>query len=511
MGKIQIALLVFLILVGSMAIAQTKVAIENHIEISSSADHGGSLARPRICPVEPSWVAYEVRSQENVELWVVNTETNEKRQINVADDADEFDGGATGANVTRDLAWAPVKGRGGSIWAAFISNAAGNDDLYIYNLNMDSAYQLTMEGADKGRVVSEPSWSPDGYCLTYTSTLNNNADIYIIRGMEWVLRNPRNKDISFKHSALITGAGNQFGASWCSIAGAGYIAYTDQQSAKNKRLRVRIWDPRPQPGVAYDLGQASGDLNYFSPVWSESGKVIAFYVEEGGQSSTGSASSKSTLNLGFAEVKEVRDKIVFVQKSGGLRGSNTVLRLAPNDTKFQGPVWLKGGSIVAVPEYLEEDQNPLKFVKFSSWSILGQRKNRWLFSTEGRSYSFPRDVNSVGNQITFTYGGAMKRNLMIGSIGKSIFLDPPKSYLTITKDRAKWYSEWAKDKHPGFLSGLWGWANTPLFGPDIGINKGGILAAAGIGIAAYLILGGDDDIIVDPLSRRNWGLPKFPS
>jgi Tol biopolymer transport system component len=59
---------------------------------------------------------------------------------------------------------------------AFVSNRAGNNDIYIMKADRTGLTRLTRNAADD----EGPAWSPDGKKLAFTSDRSGNAEIYVI-------------------------------------------------------------------------------------------------------------------------------------------------------------------------------------------------------------------------------------------------------------------------------------------------------------------------------------------
>jgi dipeptidyl aminopeptidase/acylaminoacyl peptidase len=81
---------------------------------------------------------------------------------------------AIGLAVTAAAGLAAFPGETGRI--AFMSNRAGNFDIYTVKQNGQDAVQLTNDPA----ADQFPSWSADGSQIVFTSTRDGNAEIYVM-------------------------------------------------------------------------------------------------------------------------------------------------------------------------------------------------------------------------------------------------------------------------------------------------------------------------------------------
>lgn len=487
---------------------------------ADSKEYGGDIHRPRICPVDSNWVAFEVHSQDQTKLYIYNAETRKPHQLEPrVSEGDINDDIIARQRIDRDLAWRPAVTKDGGIWAVFVSNVTGAQDLYLFEVK-SGKYYLLLNAEDSlgtGKRM-RPSWSPDGRCLTYTSTHRGNADIFILRNMEEVLLDPLQPEVSGKHAPLVTdaaGKGNQFGAVWCPAPNAGYIAYVHQPEGEG-RVDIRVWDPRSEPGRYYTLDGADPEMQYFSPSWSPSGTSIAFYQGPvGGTTFTedlgavGDTFWSDSYGVGFAGIQTRGDSLVIRPKSGGTRQVVNIIDVVPNRDRYLGPAWLADDKNLLLSIYDEPNENPFGIVNTYLW-VKTMPRNYWLGSFTG-SFGSPSDMSVVRDRIAFTFSQEQKQTLMTARLK---LRQPPEPYenLLIDTKRQQWWSDYSRETKAGFFKKAGRFFLKPIAGPDLVINRGIVPVSAGVVLLAMAIGGGDDGGKTPPLPpSRDWTPPDFPT
>ena len=191
-------------------------------------------------PAEFTWspsgrsIAYDSWHGGNFDIYVMDVEANTHRQLT-------FDGG-------RDQlpAWSP-NGK----WIAFVSDRAGGESVYKMDVNGENVKRLTNK-----KDCSGPAWSPDSQWIAFASggvLYVMDADGRQLRELTWTTRftkcswSPDGKQIAFVSQA----------------ANGGIEIFSIDVNGKNRRQLTRSNQP-----IIWD------------PVWSPSGKWIAYIVSQ---------------------------------------------------------------------------------------------------------------------------------------------------------------------------------------------------------------------------------------
>jgi WD40 repeat protein len=108
---------------------------------------------------ETGSIVYASDQDGDFEIWVMNTDGSDQRQLT--------------DNDSRDISpsWSPD---GDQI--AFVSNRDGNDEIYIMNTDGSDVHRLTNSEASE----SFPAWSPDGMEISFDADRDGNWDIYVM-------------------------------------------------------------------------------------------------------------------------------------------------------------------------------------------------------------------------------------------------------------------------------------------------------------------------------------------
>ena len=172
----------------------------NRFVIVDSLAAKGEIARPQLCPVDSTWLAYEIHRDGRVQLVVYNIDNGQYRLVNPAPVHDSIAiAQSFSFGVNRDFAWRPVPSED-RLWAAYVSEGSGVERIFLYDVLSNRSFHLVQkDAADSGEVFEiwgVPDWSPDGKCLTYSAKVGDDADIYIIRAIDEILKNPEKKDIT---------------------------------------------------------------------------------------------------------------------------------------------------------------------------------------------------------------------------------------------------------------------------------------------------------------------------
>ena len=156
-----------------------------------------------------------------------------------------------GQAIRRQPAWSPT----GSL-LAYVSNEAGNEDIWVCDASGTSAHNLTADfrGAD-----SHPAWSPDGQRIAFFSE-RDGGGIYIMP----VLGGPARKLASVKPEILFT-----FSLSW---AKNGQILYTNFNDHGIKQVYAITESNLASECLTARAGAPDGHFGELSP----SGNLLAF-------------------------------------------------------------------------------------------------------------------------------------------------------------------------------------------------------------------------------------------
>ena len=181
---IQVVTLIGLLAPIGGSVSGQEAGIINVQLVADNKAFPGQITRPQLCPTDSNWIAFEVREKTSSRLYVYNVASKDLRELQPPTPQSEGLQGP-GVVVNEDLSWRPTPGPGGGTWAAFISNAEYNADLYLYNVSSGKYYPLK-SNKDTSGIAREanPDWSPDGKRLSYTSNLSGNDDIFVVRGMD---------------------------------------------------------------------------------------------------------------------------------------------------------------------------------------------------------------------------------------------------------------------------------------------------------------------------------------
>lgn len=357
-----------------------------------------------------------------------------------------------------------------------------------------------------------PAWSPDGKCLTYVTT-RPDRDIYIVFGMDEVLKDPDAPTAKKRHKLLIQGEGDQKAPAWCPVPSAGVFAYVNNAKDEN-RYEVRVYDAKTNKAFRVEHFE---DLKkqFLSPSWSPNGKWLAYYQDDIGRNLK-DAEKRSRLTpadtmlgshgLGLASVElrltSIGDSIVIKPQKGNHKLTDNIKFVGRNDDSRLGPAWLPDDNHLLVSEYVEEKHNPLKLIDLYEWRD-GAYESDWLKSIEPNTFQWPREISTVNRNVTFTYAQGQKTFFLIGQIDDM----PPYTHaepLPVSKERRAWWGEYSITGKPNPGKGVVGYLVDPV-GPDILINRPIVLIPAAV--VAIVLLRDKNPI---PEGLRDWGLPGFP-
>lgn len=481
--------------------------------IVDSLGVNGDIARPQICPFDSTWLAYEIHRDGRIQLVVYNTATGQYRLVNPAPIHDSVAlSQSFEYSLNRDLAWRPVPSED-KLWAAYVSGNPGGDRILLYDALSDRSFPLVQyEIAESGsafEIWGAPDWSSDGACLTYSAKAADDADIYIIRGMDEILSDRKKKGVILNGTPLIAGTGNQFGPRWCPVHGSGYLAYTEQ-GGEEPGFRIKAYDILISR--AFGLSEIDTTLDYFSPTWNAGGNRLSFYRYDrsAGPLTRYNYPLDAKFEVGVATVSAFGDSLTLIPQCGGYQGKGCIVEVAPNLDKLLGPVWLPGGRHLVVSGYDEARPTRLWVISLPEWEAGETERDYWLRGFGGGRFDFPRDLNIVNRNVSFTYKSGLRNYLLTGRIIPSIKLISRPEYLEVEANRRQWWGKYAAGSESSggnFLTKAGDFLWAPIAGPDIGINKRIVPIAGGAVLLAVLLSRGDEDSGEKP---RDWSPPQFP-
>ena len=185
-----------------------------------------------------SSVAYGSNQSGNPEIHVMDVDTNTHRQLTF--------------HWSRDLwpSWSP-DGK----WIAFVSERAGAMDLYRMDVNGKRVRQLTDHGHCGGA-----AWSPDSQWIAFASDGGGGYSLYVMDAMGRELR------------LLVANVWNP-GCTWS--PDGKQIAFTDDTEGGIQIFRIDA-----DGGNKHQLTWLDQHARIYAPVWSPSGKWIAYLLAE---------------------------------------------------------------------------------------------------------------------------------------------------------------------------------------------------------------------------------------
>lgn len=510
-GEVTIMRRTFPILV-SIALAFCLVEVGEATDIGSdyraptdTKEHGGEIVSPQICPVDTAWISYEVHNKSEVRLFIQNIVTGERIQVTSKLDNDELDDfGFESTPQDRYLDWRPLRDKAGDIWVAFSGNATGSGQLYLFNLSDRKTYLMDYSLV-KGDVVRDPAWSPDGKIIAYSSQAGGASQIFMLRQMDRILKDPENEKWKTAHERVVAGKNvDQFAPVWHPTTGVGVFAYNEFQSSAGK-LKIKTYDLKLLR--SFDVVNSDPTLNYFGPNWSPDGERLGYYQYTGGASDPrkGLVSGEKYF-LGLAEVRYTSDSLIVNALKGGLTRSPNVVEIARNSDLYLGPAWTPNSKSILISLRKEDSDNPLNTIDVQPW-INRLSKKQWLTRLDTNPFKFPTDISITGSKVTMTFSQGQKRALLYGSLTGLPAPNPaPPAALAIAAARKSWWKEYGDGKNPrggGFLKFL----TSPLIGPNIALNTPAFLLLGGGGYAVKKIL--EDD--PPPPPAPGWTPPRYPN
>lgn len=540
MQRISCALLVSLLILLPVAVqAQKLVRLENPEIFKSSLDEGmtGEFYNPRICPLDPNLVAFELDSKGTRQLFIINLAKRDGLQQITSNNS--VGRGLSGRRPSMsewdaDFDWCPRRDSQGRIWFAFVGYSyMGRHNIYVGNLDCDTTIRLTGY-ADNRSLNLRPRWSPDGRHLAYASTRSGNGDIYLFHRVDKMLNGPVPPDSmeldperNFRLTASEAGETNP---SWCPDSMALLIAYecrerdpeTEYVSRSIKIVDVSRFDDKTKlPTQTLVLTPTNTKWKFFQPSWDPCECTrLAFYMTEylpattelsdTGRAVTGpQAIGMSQVSFGkeFTLIADRQAPFYTLDSKDAYPVVNNVVA-----NSYCGPTWTDDGDRILFPTDRPEAGNPLKELRLR---MIRKRDRTDYVDFGGSRYEMPRDVSITGDRVTYVYQEGKAIQMVRGSLPDhscerkvgSGLCGPDSPSWEKYRQRYEGFLKRGPALPPGFLHKFWyGFMAKPMFGEKSYalIDRWGVVATAGAGVILYLILksekpnGVEKDRIGDP-------------
>ena len=498
------------------ALGQTETVFSGDSTVISSA-LVGAIRRPRTCPTDSVWIAYEVVNGPNTRLIVHNLLTREERELRPPAD--------TGSGNTQDgpssnqfLDWRPVSD-GSSIWAVFVNHETGVSNLYLYDVISNTYWPLTsqLDGGGTNTIV-DPSWSPDGQVIAYASDRLGDFDIYVIRGMGAFLMAPHDGARRCAPELLVGNQGDQRMPAWCPKTGAGYLAYMNiDKGAETSRIRVS--DPlqaQKNLKVSYALSGIESGTGYLAPSWSPDGLNIGYFTfrAESVNWHIGEGSVGGEYSLGVCHVAKspTGDDLLLTAYEGGATGDAAeMVDISASFGSIGAPAWLPDnkGLLVSTQQRGRKGlYSLLGVVMIREWAD-GLPRDRWLrrLSSDTSKSNSPSDISVIGRTVSYTIQGDSGRVLIVN---RPIQQQRDQTLLSLAcENRSNRWARWSQGQTKEKSSS---WFTKPIVSPrDLVINRPIVLApvCTYLGLAAALHWWPFGKV-GPQVGGHDWSLPKPP-
>jgi len=535
---------------------------EGWVTLGDSLPISGTYARPRICPVDSAYVAYEIRGDSLSSQYIFHRPTGIEYLVTplrrpdpggipetIPDRVSPESGDTSSALLgsapsdSRDtagilldsipsdsndapetvsdrvfscgnLSWCPVA-VDDRLWAAYVAGSGRIVGVYLYESKTRTSYPVWITEDtltdNPATAWGVPQWSPDGTCLAFTIVENGESDIFVIRNLKPLLEDPLEIARGIHTQVLIGGEGNQFQPIWCPVKGSGLAAYTLQRD-DDKKLRIEVFDALGER--SFELPVVDSTRDYFGPSWNSGGRKLAFYRHEDIRRvfDSGIINSVESCELGIAAVSFAGDSLSITEETPPDTFSKRSFRVIPNADPFSGPEWLPGGRHLLISSPDDFQQVRFRVVSIPDFTARDGEIDYILRGGGGGQFPFPRDVDVRSRQIAFVYGPSSHSSLVMGELIPNLILVSAVENLRVDYERRLSWEDFAhRRKRGGSVFGsLWDFLWSPIAGPDIGINKRIVPVAGGI-IALAVILSGDEGGGITPISPRDWTPPEFPN
>ena len=181
--KLGLCIVLCAMFLVSSSAAQEQLHDIRQVASAHEFDLRGELVNIAIAPANPDILSFESVEGGNLHrLWWLDITTKQLEQITPRIHND--DAVYRGAESDRDINWCPVK-INGKVWFLFVSSGLdGQENIYLGNTEDKQYLQMTSSSF----VDHHPRWSPDGKQFVYVSSRRGNADIYLVRDVEDIIK-----------------------------------------------------------------------------------------------------------------------------------------------------------------------------------------------------------------------------------------------------------------------------------------------------------------------------------
>jgi TolB protein len=271
---------------------------------------------------------------------------------------------------------------------AFVSNRAGNNDIYVINPDRTGLKLLT----DDSSSDSFPSWSPDGQYIVFTSDMRGGQKLFIMNKFGALVRQ------------LTSGEGEDYGAKWSPDGET--IVFSSNRSGAWKIYTISRFG-----GEVVDILK-NKDLKFsYNPAWSPDGKQIAFEA----QSNDGN-----------------RD--IYIMNVNG----NNVQRITTDEGLDQKPSWMPDGKKIVFtsnrygyPDIFTINLDGTGVTPLTSHDVLD---NDPAISPDGKSFVYSLKINTDENLYirSLVTGGLLRLTYITNVSNSNPSWQPIPWYITLT-------------------------------------------------------------------------------
>jgi len=247
----------------------------------SGSDLPGQLTALQLCAGEPELMAFERRYRRRAELWIRSAGASPLRVVTrpqeapassawILDSAPESSEG--------QLRWHPGEPVEGERWFVCVGTGGEeNVDLYLGAYPSGRSFRLTQHPGNDFM----PAWSPDGDALVFVSGRTGNADLFLLTGLNDVIRGSGTAIAQREPRQLTVSPGEDLYPVWS--PDGRYIAYTahgmgPRETGSRENDGIMILPARAEMGEAIRVTHDAAAAE-FRPSWAPDMSLIAYYVQ----------------------------------------------------------------------------------------------------------------------------------------------------------------------------------------------------------------------------------------